>query len=258
MGRLTSLLRGPAQAFYRARGYYPVRIKGREFQCDPFHLGFWREVNRGAWEPQTFDILDEFLGSGSIFVDVGAWIGPTTLFAARKAERVFCFEPDPRAFDHLSRNIRRNGAHNVTAYPLGLAGETGVRRIAAAEGLGSSHTSLVIPGGDVEETSARFLGWTEWYDTVRLRLDLIKIDIEGGEFELVPAMKDYLRTSKPILYLSLHAPLLSDRDRNGTLAEVAETLGGYRHCYDEDRRPIPARTFVDAASHGFRSFLFTD
>jgi FkbM family methyltransferase len=254
---LSSLVKAPIRAFYRARGYCNVQIGGIWFKCDPFHIGFWREVNKGSWEPRTFQVLNEFLKARSTFVDVGAWIGPTVLFAARRAEKVYCFEPDPRAFQYLLQNLQLNRLHNVTPLFLGLASETGARRIAAVEGLGSSHSSLLVPSGASEETEAQFVAWSEWHGKIHCTLDLIKMDIEGGEFELLPTMRDYLRSSKPTLYISLHAPLLDPDKRGVVLAEIADVLSVYNHCYDEDRAPVSMKDLISSSLTGFKSFLLT-
>src|SRR6185436_7919719 len=47
-------------------------------------------------------------GPGRRFVDIGAWMGPTTLFAASKGSECWSFEPDPVAFARLQANVDAN------------------------------------------------------------------------------------------------------------------------------------------------------
>jgi hypothetical protein len=57
--------------------------------------------------------------------------------------------------------------------------------------------------------------------------DFMKIDIEGGEFELLPALRSHLERWKPIVYLSLHAPFLPAEEREERLGRLARALDFY-------------------------------
>jgi hypothetical protein len=77
-------------------------------EIDSFQRGsvvfesFWKSVERGEWEPYTFSVLDRFVTPETTVIDIGAWIGPVTLYAAKTAKHVFAIEPDPVAFKELS------------------------------------------------------------------------------------------------------------------------------------------------------------
>jgi tRNA G37 N-methylase Trm5 len=75
---------------------------------EKFQPEFWTIVNEGRWERETFHIMDRFLKPDWRFVDIGAWIGPTALYAARKCETVDAYECDPVALRELRNNLRLN------------------------------------------------------------------------------------------------------------------------------------------------------
>jgi FkbM family methyltransferase len=156
-------MKSPVKGFFRAVGYYPVRMRGIRLKGDPYHIAFWNEVNRNAWEPRTFDVLNEFIGPESTFVDVGSWIGPTAMFAAKKASRVYCLEPDPFAYECLLRNILVNNLSNMIPFHLALGATNGPRRMAILGGqLGNSRTSFLADGenkGQIETTCIRWSSW---------------------------------------------------------------------------------------------------
>ena len=58
--------------------------------------------------------------------------------------------------------------------------------------------------GNKAENAADVLAFN-WRDFNKLllleRMDFLKVDIEGGEFDLLPSIKDYLSSQKPIVYL---------------------------------------------------------
>jgi FkbM family methyltransferase len=245
------------RALFRAIGHYPTRIAGERFRGDPHHIGFWRLVGQGRWEPRTLEILRQFLTPSSIYVDVGAWIGPLALYAARRARRVYCIEPDYVAYQHLLENIRLNHAVNVLPFNLALAAERGIRRMAPVEGrLGSTHTSMIVPGNPMEAIDVCCLRWKDWLELAGMpRVDLLKIDIEGGEFELLPSMREYLEAEKPTLCLSLHAPLLPAGARAAAVGRILETLAGYGKRLDESGRPISPDGILAASAAGYTSYL---
>ena len=51
--------------------------------------GFWQDhFATGRWEPFTLQTIDAFVGPSSTYVDIGSWVGPTVLWAARNAGQV--------------------------------------------------------------------------------------------------------------------------------------------------------------------------
>ncbi|GGH26574.1 methyltransferase, FkbM family [Cribrihabitans marinus] len=239
--------------FYRARGHYAGRLNGAPFRLDPYHSKFWRKASRGDWEPETFAVLDRHLSPDRDYVDIGAWIGPTVLYAARRARHVWCFEPDPVAFRHLAWNIEMNGLTNVSAFCVALSDGVGVARMASFGGeAGDSMTSLLHSGA--HGTDALTIAWDQFASAVDLSgVSLVKMDVEGAEFDLIPTMTGWLETQRPALYLSTHAPFLPEEQRDGRMADLARALGFYG-----DRPGAPAADFTKPeATAGFPSFLFT-
>jgi FkbM family methyltransferase len=163
-------------------------------------------------------------------VDVGAWIGPLTLFAATRCRRVYAIEPDPEAYRTMLANLERNRLGNVVPFQVSLGARTGTRRMAVVEGkLGNSLTRLSSGDAATEEIEVSGMSWTDWMKLANPDPPaLIKIDIEGGEFELVPAMKEYLESARPPLLLSLHAPLLPEKERERSLVALRDALLVYR------------------------------
>lgn len=245
------------KAGYRLRGHVPAMLAGEPFRCDPYHSKFWRRASAGKWEPETFAVLDRHLQPGRDYLDIGAWIGPTVLYAARKARRVWCFEPDPRAFRHLAWNIELNGLDNVSALPVALSGETGIARMASFGGeTGDSMTSLLNTGGD--GFAAVTLGWEVFATQTDLAgVSLVKMDIEGAEFAVLPTLVPWLKAQRPALYLSTHAPYLDEGDRQAAMEALAEALSFYGTATPDKGTSGPVRdvlTSPDALDH-FCSFL---
>lgn len=73
-------------------------------------------------------ILKNLLKSGDTFVDIGANIGHLSLFASTlvgSTGKVFSFEPHPKIFAYLMKNIEINKVQNVQAFNYGLGENEG-------------------------------------------------------------------------------------------------------------------------------------
>jgi len=254
------ILKRLIRATFRGLGYFPARVGGVPHKVDPYHIGFWRSVSQGRWERHTFEILDEFLNKDSTFVDVGAWIGPLALFAATRSRQVFCIEPDYHAYQCLLMNLGLNGLKNVMPFNLALGSSTGSRRMSVMGGqMGNSLTRLAEQGQGAEQFEVPGISWSDWLDLASPgRPSLIKIDIEGGEFELLPAMKDYLLAERPPLLLSLHLPFLPEEQRDGRLGGLLDVVSIYKSRFDERRQRIGFETLAERARENVMSVLLVD
>ena len=226
---MTSILRtNLGAALDQWRGYREVRLGAKTLKVNPYDKRFWDSVDQGTWENETLQALGSALSPGKKYCDIGAWIGPTVLAAHQHGAEIHCFEPDPLAYERLLGNLRLNGALDVRCLQLALGAVDGPRTMGAMVGsLGKSATSLL--GGESQHT-VRVSGMT-WSTACRVfalpRFDVIKMDIEGGESELLPSMMDYLREFRPVLILSTHWSFLSEDGRGALCASLASLADIY-------------------------------
>lgn len=257
---MRSIVQLARTAWFRAKGYYPITIRDVTLRCDPDHLRFWTIASSGTWEPHTFDVLDRFLGPDAHYCDVGAWIGPDVLYASKRCKSAYAFEPDRFAYEYLLRNLRLNRALNVHPFNLALGELDGLRFLSSfGTDLGDSMSSVLNPKQD-QGMEVQSMRWSTWHAaTTPPEFRLLKIDIEGGEFGLLPTMADYLERAKPAVYLSTHAPFLGEPERRRGMESLADVLRVYRNCLDEAMKPVPLAELTSAESLSrFRSFVFHD
>ncbi len=210
----------------RVVGAYPVTIRGERFVCLPRDRSSWRGMAGEKGEQGALDILDSCLSPQSVMWDIGANIGQLALYASRKCRRVVCFEPDLVSLSVLHWNLAHNRVKNVTVIGAALAEKTGFIEMGSfwdGGALGRSVTSS-RPSPDSETIMAAALGPDSWGTWLREEPpDLIKMDIEGGEFELLPALMEWLLQNRPKFLLSLHAAPLRESGRMNA-AEAREAL----------------------------------
>lgn len=135
---------------------------------------------------------------GDIVFDIGAYCGVSTYYLSKLAAAtvtVYAFEPDQTNYELLLRNIKRHQLANVTAVPLGIAGNNGMAEFHAEGALGSGLARTATRGA---------AGCVTKIETVTLEEAcrrfgvpaFAKVDIEGAEIEMLAAARDFIRSHK--------------------------------------------------------------
>jgi FkbM family methyltransferase len=94
------------------------------------------------------------LRKGDLFIDIGAWIGWTTLAAAAHGATVMAFEPDPASRAQLKSNIAADQRFDVTGVPIARSDKDGTVQFTAAFELGDSMGSIVRHSRNCESDRA--------------------------------------------------------------------------------------------------------
>ena len=129
--------------------------------------------------------------------------------------------PD-RVSAHLAWNLDLNDIRNVSAFGVALSDQFGVARMASVRGEPGDSTSSLLHDG-AHGTDALTIAWDQFEAANDLSgVSLVKMDIEGAEFSVLPTLIPFLKKNRPALCLSTHAPLLSEDSRMARMAELAD------------------------------------
>jgi len=240
----------------RFRGWFPTAAGVASFCCD-LQDAIAREVwFTGGYEPQEAALLAALLQPGMTFVDAGANWGYFSLLGAAlvgSGGRLLSFEPDPRLAMLLRSNLRACG-RETSARETALAEAPGASRLAGFAAAQDNHglSRLVAdaaPGPDCFTVRTEALD--QVLDDLHIEhVDLVKMDIEGGEALALQGMRRGLaqRRYRRIL-LEVHPALLTEQGRR--VADVIEPLlaAGYRawridHSQAVTRRAAYRRNFT--------------
>jgi FkbM family methyltransferase len=188
-----------------------VRIGSASVEVAPRRKRFWNKVQEKRWEQATIAAISDLIEPGAVFIDIGAWIGPTTLLAAHRGAEVHAYEPDPVALAELKVNLALNPdlLKRTCVYPVALSNHDGDAPIGSKR-LGNSETSLQKKGAETTIVPTMDAGRAAEMDHFR-RATLVKMDIEGGEYLVIPRMTGYLRAREPVLILSTHGKFMRER-----------------------------------------------
>lgn len=126
-------------------------------------------------------------GLESVVVDAGANVGFFTLLAARQAPkaRVFAIEPSPETYRRLLENVEKNQFSNrVRCLNVGLSGREETRLMQVGESRSQVQRLLPRDFDGTVGTAVRTVTLDSVLDDIET-VDLLKMDIEGGEYEVL-------------------------------------------------------------------------
>ena len=221
------------------------------------HKEFWQKVDAGLWEPETFVVLKKYCKSGKIFIDIGAWNGVCSLFASELVSICYAIEPDPEARKLLAKNVRLNDGsiHIINACISGHNGTVNLNT-QYQNGFGNSMSSILDRGLVTESIEVNSITLEHFIEQEEIQMQnvcLIKIDIEGGEIELIKQAERFLMEHKPTIYLSLHPAWFPNIDDDTN--EIADILFRIYRVYDTSGREYERWEFLDAVNSGVHSFV---
>lgn len=229
-----------------------IRGRGKSFRVAPGrNREFWNEANSGVWEPETYETFERFIRPDRDYIDIGSWIGPTVLFGCQFARRAFAVEPDPVAFADLSANVSANPFSNIQLFNGCIAEKSGKVAFGSQGDGGDSMSSMLFASGKTRWT-VDALSFDDFLRAHQVGdVGFLKMDIEGGEYGVLPTMLPYLQKHRPTLHLSLHPCFLAPGDNLsylgklrragetlGPTLELLRSLGFYRNIFDTHGRKL--------------------
>jgi FkbM family methyltransferase len=194
-----------------------AELGGLAFRCDPRDSVAREVCYTGCYEPQETQIASRILHPGDVFVDVGANWGYFTLAASHwvgRSGRIIAFEPEPRLFDLLQVNLGLNGLDCVESHRVAVADRHRslpfLAFVEMSDNWGQSREAAPDADADFEIEAVAL---DETLDAAGIdRVQLTKIDVEGGEAAVLAGMRRGLRAGRyRYLLLECHPALLSQR-----------------------------------------------
>jgi FkbM family methyltransferase len=163
-------------------------------------------INFGFYEKDEYSMIMRMVGENDVIFDIGANVGwySINIAAAYPSSTVFAFEPIPKTFDYLVRNIHLNGVHNVRAQNIGLSNQEGVLTFFYyPTGSGNASSANLTDAVGVEEIKCHVSTLDRFASVQAPRVDFIKCDVEGAELLVFQGGLDVLRRFRPIVFTEM-------------------------------------------------------
>jgi FkbM family methyltransferase len=158
--------------------------------------------SEGFHQKIDIEMLSSLVAPTDAVVDIGAHIGTFTIPFARKARKVYSFEPMSASFAFLQKNIKENGLDNISVYNCAASDAEGALAIEATPNLAGTvlfkDNKGILPAKRVD-------------DVVPLgeRVSLIKVDVEGMELLALKGSERIIKKHRPAVFFEVNRDALN-------------------------------------------------
>ena len=163
----------------------------------------------GEWAEEEINIITQFITRGSVIIDAGAFIGSHSRAFSHfigSEGVVHAFEPQKSVFLYLEKNARQSDIKNIFCYnfALGLSNSSALVGNISYKNRGA--TRIISESYCLED-----LNNPNSIDIKRLddldigRIDFIKADVEGMEFDVVSGAESKIEKYRPIIFIEVNS-----------------------------------------------------
>ena len=199
------------------------------------NLSFWKD-HYSNWENETFEIFDRHLSQDKIFIDIGGWIGPTSLYGSRKSKHVYSIEAENKCLQDMNCNLQTNRINNYTLINKAIYNIDNIKiKFGKNKFLDNSKmhdsTAQIYEENDISDEF--YLVDTITIESIILNYDinpaeigLIKVDIAGGEENILNDLISIHTKYNIPLYVSFHYTWWNDKnlDRFNLSSEIKDRI----------------------------------
>jgi FkbM family methyltransferase len=159
-------------------------------------------LSTGTYEDEISKLIKISLKPGDVALDIGANIGLQSLRMSKcvgNEGKVYAFEPLTYLQEKFSNNIKLNKADNVKLFPFALSDAESKAEFKINKNNWNQGTFSIgnnEQGTEIQQVIIKVAD--EIPDIKGLgRLDLVKIDVEGFEYQVLQGLKQTLAKHKP-------------------------------------------------------------
>lgn len=157
------------------------------------------------------DCIEDCRGKECIF-DIGAHIGLVSLPASRMISgMVYAFEPAAANLKHLRAHIKHNNIDNVEIQTclVGMESKKEVEFFERDQATGMNSRVVKKDHHLYHKTTRDQISLDDFCHQRQVSPEVIKIDVEGAEYEVLLGARKLLLAKNIIIYLSIHPKELS-------------------------------------------------
>jgi FkbM family methyltransferase len=213
---------------------FKVSLSLKDFTGPSFYLNHGGPAAFYHYEEAEKAEILRYLPADGVFLDIGANIGLFSLFFARffPQAKVFAFEPHPVLSACLKRTCERNSLRNLRCESAALGASAGRftlhlhARNSGGHSLLPSQITDEERGASVEVEVGTLDGFARREGLERL--DVIKIDVQGAEWDVFAGAAESLERFSPVIVVEFENESLAKPEGAALAAWRALDKLGYR------------------------------
>lgn len=184
-----------------------------------------------SYESENFELLEKSCVPGAVVLDIGAHIGLFSVIAAQvtgKNGKVYAFEPAPSTFALLQKAVVINHEEQVIeTFQQAVGKAKGKITFFVSDNQADNSNSLVNYKDDRDLHGIK-VAVTTVDDLVKEkninRVDFMKIDVEGAEFDTLQGAIATLKNLRPVCIVAIHPePIAAKGDK---LEDIYDLIAG--------------------------------
>jgi len=202
--RFSHWLRPKGKAKYLENGIIWLNLEDIAIYTTADNFIEWAILSTGTYEDDIGKLITISLNEGDTALDIGGNIGLQSLRMSRSVSstgKVYAFEPLEYLQEKFIKNMKLNKATNVALFPFALSDQESeadftINRNAWNQGTFS--LSNKDTDGETQKVSIKIADNMPEIQAIS-NLSLVKIDVEGYEYQVLKGLKQTLQKHKPRL-----------------------------------------------------------
>mgnify|MGYP000029341664 FL=1 len=198
-----------------------MELKKKSFGFNEFYI---RDNKSDEWvireviDPKTYQKALN-INKNDIVLDLGLNIGAYCVFWGYKAKECYAYEPEIENFNIAVKNVELNKLKNCYLFNTAVVGHTD-KTMNFYVGLGERKDGhSILPFRGREKVTVNCENINDILE--KTKANKIKIDIEGAEYEVIKAIKDW--SNIDAIIFEWHKNFLKDTD-NSKLKEIEKII----------------------------------
>ena len=192
----------------------------------------------GEWSESEINLYQDLINTNDVVIEIGSHIGSHTIPLANivKDGQVYAFEPQLLLYKLLNDNLKINSISNTVSYMEAVSNVSQSIKLNEVdyENLNENNKEINSGGIDFKKLLSNESGYNSKVVTIddkfhKLeKLDFIKIDAEGNEFDILKGGKKLIDKFLPIIYFE-YVP--QDKEKNIEIFKFLNSFGyiSYSH-----------------------------
>jgi FkbM family methyltransferase len=183
------------------------------------NLSRWMLKNLKPWDFGNVNLINNLLRNyKSLFIDCGVNYGAYSIPISKQKSNttVVCFDPSKKALSELKNNIKLNNSQNIKYYNYGIS-DTISKDFFSDEidnFNNSGEYSFVTSKSSYKVDTTTLDYFFKNFNLNTYKIIIIKLDIEGYEFNALVGMKRILRNHNVIVFFEFSRMLLNNKKFN--------------------------------------------
>lgn len=165
------------------------------------------------WENDTFDVFEKVKDSESIAIDIGAWIGTTSIWLSKNFHHVISIEADRLSLKCLEQNLKASECYNISVCnrPIfdsikeiifGPRGNDLNESTSYLKEVSDHEKDYVLKSVTLKQLIHEYVNLNDALNTHKIAF--IKCDIEGGEENILEDVLQFASNNGCKVYMSFH------------------------------------------------------